>query len=478
MGKDLPNTWVEIQTGDVSVIIRGVTYKKTDASTIHFENSVLILRGGNIQDGKINLKSDSVYVNNSIVKDIQKIKKGDVIIVGSTGSKKLIGKAAICDKDESEISFGAFLTLLRPSKLIAPRYFDYYFLTDFYRNEIRNLAGGININNIKREHLEQLLFPLPPLPEQNRIVEKLDVLFGHLEQIKSRLDNVPALLKNFRQAVLNQAVTGKLTEEWRVGRKLEEWNDIILKDFTEIDVGPAFKSAEFEDAGIRLLRGENIEPGSLRWNNTVYFPKEKLQKYNHLFIEKGDVILAMDRPIISTGLKLAKAKKEDLPCVLVQRVARFRPSEKLSSGYLYFLISSDSYIKHLFGEQTGTQIPHISSKQILSFNCRLPNIEEQQEIVDRIESLFAKADKIEQQYQNLKEKIDNLPQSILAKAFKGELVEQLPTDGDARELLAEIEKAKAELSKTAKPKRGKTRKIKGDEDGRMVAEPKGRYGKK
>lgn len=197
---------------------------------------------------------------------------------------------------------------------------------------------------------------------------------------------------------------------------------LLAQREAELDVGNAFKSIEFEKEGIRLLRGENIEPGALRWNKTVYFPKNKLRSLQHLFIREGDVILAMDRPLISTGLKVAMAKRDDLPCVLVQRVARFRPFESLDSSFLYYVMKNETFINHLLGEQRGTQIPHISSKQILDFRFSLPDINTQREIVGKIESLFAIADRIEARYTALKERIDRLPQAILAKAFRGELV--------------------------------------------------------
>jgi len=124
-------------------------------------------------------------------------------------------------------------------------------------------------------------------------------------------------------------------------------------------------------------------------------------------------------------------------------------------------------------EKEEFEVAGINATQLKTLAVLLPTLTEQQEIVRRVESLFAKADQIETSYQKLKIKIEQLPQALLAKAFRGELVEQLPTDGDARELLEQIKLAKAGLEKG-----GRTKMIKGNDTVRMVAEDGVRYGKR
>jgi type I restriction enzyme, S subunit len=124
---------------------------------------------------------------------------------------------------------------------------------------------------------------------------------------------------------------------------------------------------------------------------------------------------------------------------------------------LYLALSSSDFISHLGDQQTGTQIPHISGKQILAFEIALPLLEEQHEIVRRVETLFAKADRIETQYQTARQAIDRLTPALLAKAFRGELVPQDPNDEPASVLL---ERIKAE-------KEGREKKEKGGRSGRI-----------
>ena len=477
MEKELPINWKLTKVVDISEIVRGITYQKSDASTTIFDNSCLVLRGGNIQDGKIVIEDDCVYVPDSIVKKDQKLRIGDVIIVGSTGSAKLIGKAAFSLSDEDKISFGAFLIMLRPNKKIESRYFDYFFLTEFYRTEIRELAGGININNIRREHLEGIDFPLPPLQEQQRIVAKLDTLFGHLDALKTRLDRIPQLMKDFRQKVLTQAVTGKLTDDYN---NFENWDFVSIDKLvgsirTDIRTGPfgsSLNKAEHQLDGIPVWGIESIsKKGEFTGHNKIFITKAKSRELKSFEVLGGDIIISRSGTvgelcllpndisfgIISTNLmKISLNKKVINPTFFCYQ---FKGSQELLDK-----------LQELCSGSTRLFLTQSILKKLLFV---LPHLEEQQEIVRRVESLFVKADQIEASYQKLKAKIEALPQALLAKAFRGELVAQLPTDGDVRDLLEQIKRAKEGLGKG-----GKSKKLKTEDEVRMVAAAGARFGKK
>ena len=346
----------------------------------------------------------------------------------------------------------------QPVEGITDTTFLYYLLRNEKDAFISKGKGGAQ-PNISQALIKEHPIALPPLAEQKVIADKLDTLLAQVENTKARLERIPQIFKRFRQSVLAAAVSGRLTEEWRNGAEFEVESDALSK-FVSIDIGHAFKSKEFTDRGISLLRGQNIEPGALRWSETKYFPEAKLSEFRHLFINSGDIVLAMDRPIISSGLKIARAKPSDLPCVLVQRVARFKDFNDLLPDYLYVLLQDISFSNYIQPNQTGSDIPHISGKQILAYPVEIPSIEEQTEIVRRVNQLFAHADRIEQQVNNGLARVNNLTQSILAKAFRGELTEQwrkdnpeLITGENSAEAL--LERIKAERTAAAKPKRRK-----------------------
>lgn len=443
MENTLPKNWVETTLGNISQIIRGVSYNKNQAFSEHFDSSTYVLRGGNIQDGKIIFfTDDNVFVESCLINDIQNIKKNDVVIVGSTGSKKLIGKAGIADEDLDNVSFGAFLMLLR-TKVINRKFHSYFFLSKYYRNSISESAGGVNINNIRKEHLEHLTFPLPPLPEQERIVAKLDALFLAHENIKKSLQRIPLILKDFRQQVLTQAVTGKLTEQWREGKKLEEWKVEKLNNVCfSFKYGSSSKS---DDLGqIAVIRMGNLQHGKIDYSDLKFSNnKNEISKY---LLSKDDVLFNRTNSPELVGK--TSIYKGQLPAIYAGYLIKIENDKtKLNSDYLNFYMNSH-YVKKWCNEvkTDGVSQSNINAQKLALLKIPIPPLPEQQEIVSRVESLFAKADAIENRYKSLKEKVEQLPQSILHKAFKGELVPQLPTDGDAKELLAEILKLKAETA--------------------------------
>lgn len=162
---------------------------------------------------------------------------------------------------------------------------------------------------------------------------------------------------------------------------MTELSQTVLGDHVEILTGYPFRSADFSDhvGDIRLLRGDNIGQGRLRWENAKRWPESDVSVLDFA-AKPGDVILAMDRPWIEAGLKFAVVKPDDVPSLLVQRVARIRALDGLDQRFLGILIGSQAFTNHVLGVQTGTAVPHISATQIREFRFPLPTLREQQRI--------------------------------------------------------------------------------------------------
>jgi len=220
------------------------------------------------------------------------------------------------------------------------------------------------------------------------------------------------------------------------------WINAPLAACAEIDIGFAFKSKEFVTEGIPLLRGDNIEPGKLRWANRKCWPEDKLESFEHLLVNEGDVILAMDRPVISSGLKIAIAKQEDLPALLVQRVARLRASGYRDSKYVFYALSTENFINHCLGSQTGTQLPHISGAQIEGYVLGFPPVLEQEVIVVELENRIEAIRRTEVSIERQLLSAEKNKQAVLVLAFSGDLVGGLDSDGSAKEILENIRQQK------------------------------------
>ncbi|MEP4248339.1 restriction endonuclease subunit S [Tateyamaria sp.] len=157
---------------------------------------------------------------------------------------------------------------------------------------------------------------------------------------------------------------------------------VKLGDVVDFQTGFPFKSKDYskDGRGLQLLRGDNIGQGFLRWDSAKYWPEPLAKELSQYHLKEGDVVLAMDRPWIEAGLKYSAVSKDDLPSVLVQRVTRFRETEKLSAGYLRYLIGSQGFTEHVHNISTGSVVPHISGGNILEFEFELPSMEIQREI--------------------------------------------------------------------------------------------------
>lgn len=155
---------------------------------------------------------------------------------------------------------------------------------------------------------------------------------------------------------------------------------VRLADVVDFQTGFPFKSASYSETGVRLLRGDNIGQGILRWDGAKFWPADMSDDVAEYALQAGDVVLAMDRPWIEAGLKRAAVGRDDLPAFLVQRVARLRETVALTAGYLRYLIGSPAFLEHVLNITTGTAVPHINGRGILEFEFNLPPLDEQREI--------------------------------------------------------------------------------------------------
>ena len=182
--RKLPQGWCSVTVNDVCSIIGGVSYNKADIQ----DTGIRVLRGGNIQNGKVIDCFDDVFISLSYQNNDNQVQRGDIIVVASTGSQTLIGKTGFADRDIPKTQIGAFLRIVRPKQKTLSPYIRLIFQTDAYKDYIRNVAKGSNINNVKNAHLQNFQICLPPLEEQQRIVQKIEELFSSLDDILTALE--------------------------------------------------------------------------------------------------------------------------------------------------------------------------------------------------------------------------------------------------------------------------------------------------
>ena len=343
--------------------VRGVSYKPEDLHNELDDNSVILLRANNIDEGKINF-DDVVYVDKSKVSDEQYLKDGDILICASSGSKNLVGKAASI-RLNMECTFGAFCKVVRPKEGIE-EYLGVYFQSPIYRRKISEVAIGANINNIRNEHIDELDIPVFSNDEQVSIAKRMHLIQEVISNRKAELEKLDDLIKArfvemFGDPILNP--NGYLKE------KIEKHIDLLS--------GYPFKSEQYVEEGINICGGLIIMPQKIKWNECVHW--SSAEGFEDYLLNENDIVMALDRPWISEGFKMAKVDAEHLPALLIQRTARIRAID-MNQEYLYNCFINGGFDKHSY--VTGSLVPHISAKDIRSFEIMIPPAELQNQFAD------------------------------------------------------------------------------------------------
>jgi type I restriction enzyme S subunit len=317
-------------------------------------------------------------------------------------------------------------------------------------------------------------------------------VLAKVDAAQARLEKIPTLLKRFRQSVLVTAVSGKLTEEWRAehaatsadcrsiadeqfnkgitygnfGKKLarpldptieeldlivqhvENWSMIRVGELCESVVPNRDKPKSFS-GGYHWLLTPNFRENSIRIDYSKIeegLNDDEVKKYNAKVISEGNVIMTC---VGRLGLSAIVEEKS----VINQQIHAFIVNDNIRAEYLAYCIRANT--KYFESIATSTTVNYLNKTSCNSLPISLPTIEEQTEIVRRVESLFTLADTVEKQYLETKKRLDRLTQSLLAKAFRGELVPQDPNDEPAAELLKRIQ-AERNAQPPVKNKRAKS----------------------
>ena len=404
----LPKNWKIEKVSNIANLIRGINYKKETASNNSFFESLPILRANNI-NGDLNFE-DLVYVPKSLIKSEQLIKKDDIIFAMSSGSKHLVGKTAVA-KNDFKGSYGAFCALLRINEGINKKYVSYIFKGNNYRKLISEIAKGTSINNLKREHILDFEFPLPPLETQQAIVSKIEELFSELDKGIAELKTAQQQLKTYRQSVLKSAFEGKLTNEnVKDGELPDGWE---IKTFDEIIEISKEKHKPVINEFKFYIGLEHIEKniGKL----TSHCGIEEIKTIKSKF-KSGEILYGKLRPNLN---KVYLAREEG---VCSTDILVLKTRKNCNAKFLTQLMLGSDFVNTMSENTNGVNLPRVSTKFILEYKINLPPIEEQHQIVQEIESRLSVADKMEQSIQESLQKAEALRQSILKKAFCGELV--------------------------------------------------------
>ena len=323
--------------------------------------------------GGVEFRSDldiEVWNPSSNTSHYKRVKPGDFVI-GLRSFQSGIGYSTL----EGLVS--PAYTVLRPvSPSVYGPFFKHLFKSDLYISRLENVAQGIRQGRtISTEDFYNIPVAVPTVAKQRAIADYLDTETSRIDTLITKKRRMVQLLQQrWRTEVMNTIYGDRSIRQG------------AIRHVVDLQPGYAFPSSRFVEDGIRLLRGANIAPGRLRWEtDVVCIPPEDRVALSDYDLAEGDLVLGMDRPFIGTGIRVATVTASDLPCLLVQRVARIRSTERSDARYIRLLIESDAFVTHLTPVFTGVSVPHVSAEQILSFRAPLPSRDAQRTVATRLE---------------------------------------------------------------------------------------------
>ena len=504
------NLELGVTIGDLAETIRGVTYEKAEARNSPREGYSPLIRATNIDRGALVLES-FVYVPDAVIRDDQRLRVGDIVLAASSGSLSVVGKAALL-RSQWHGTFGAFCYAVRPKpERVVPDYLAYFMQTSIYRSRVSKLAAGVNINNLHREHIENIELPLCALAEQKRIVEAVDSYLTRLDDAAASLERVQTKLQAYRASVLKAAVEGRLvpTEaslaraerrdyepaEVLLSRVLQErrrrWEEAELvklkasgktprdgkwkskyrepvapdtRKLPRLPEGWCWASldqllhllrngqsmAPREETGVRTLRISAVRPLAVDFNDVRYLPGDPVD-YQDDLVEVGDLLFTRynGTPSLVGVCGCVRALTE--PTVHPDKLIKVRLCSDLHVPYVE-LAANAGESRSLIERRTRTTAGQagISGSDLKQMPIPVPPLSEQVRIGDEVERLVSVADETKGAVAIDERRCARLRQAVLKWAFEGKLVDQYPRDEVADRLLARIRAERAAALRTKK----------------------------
>lgn len=427
----LPEGWADTQLGNI------VDYGKANKRVLSDVNDdTWVLELEDIQKESSKLLSKIRASERPFKSTKNSFKKGEVLY-GKL--RPYLNKVIVAEED------GVCTTEIVPinaEPTCCNKYIFYWLKSSTFQGYVDEVSYGVNMPRLGTADGLKAPLRLAPLAEQKIIAEKLDTLLAQVDSTKARLEQIPQILKRFRQAVLAAAVSGKLTESFRANSNYsiinlclskiskevcyaKSWTQYLLKDCCNIISGNAFKSSDFtEGVGIPVIKISNIQYGQFEIKNQQFLPSNFQCKFNSFEVRAGDILMALTRPITNNTLKVCRYPQGQTAGLLNQRVCKFVFKNNINTNFFELLFQSDYFKLQVEDNLSETLQPNLSPNDLKNFMILLPPLPEQHEIVRRVEQLFAYAETIEKQVNNALARVNNLTQSILAKAFRGELTAQ------------------------------------------------------
>ena len=409
---EIPENWKWVKLSQIAHSYIGLTYSPSNVSS----NGTIVLRSSNIQNGKMDYK-DIVKVEMDIPEN-KMCKKGDILVCARNGSKSLVGKAAIIDADG--MSFGAFMAIIKSP---CNEFLYHYLSSPYFKKQMALDSSTVTVNQITQDMLFNACVPLPPIEEQQRIVEKLNQILPLIDEYGKEEDELIALCQNFpeemKKSVLQSAMQGKLTEQletdssvdellkkiadekaknnqvWKAKKQPpideiletidaneipENWKWVKLSQIAHSYIGLTYSPSNVSSNGTIVLRSSNIQNGKMDYKDIV---KVEMDIPENKMCKKGDILVCARNGSKSLVGKAAIIDADGMSFGAFMAIIKSPCNE-----FLYHYLSSPYFKKQMALDSSTVTVNQITQDMLFNACVPLPPIEEQQRIVEKLNTIL------------------------------------------------------------------------------------------
>lgn len=432
---EVPENWVWVRLGAVCFFENGYAFKSDKFSS---EKGIPVIRISNIKENNVDL-DDCIKTLEENIDEKFIVHQGDLLIAMSgatTGKNGVYMSANIAYLNQRVGNIK-----VKNKELLIEKFRNFYIAN--MQNEILNTAYGGAQPNISSQKMSVMTFPLPPLSEQQRIVERIEELFAKLDEAKERLQEVANSFAVRKAAILHKAFTGELTKQWRRenGVSDESWEEKKLNEICIARAGYAFNSKEFGSKGYQIIRMGNLYGGQLLLDRSPVFIDEQILDEKIIeksIIQKGDILITLTGTKYKRDYGYAVLVTITGKMLLNQRILSLRPKND-NADFICYCLQTKEFRDVFFSNETGgVNQGNVSSKFVENISIKYPSLPEQHEIVRLIDDLLARERKAQQATEQALASIDLMKKSILARAFRGELGTNKASEASALELLRQV----------------------------------------
>ncbi|MDD3674069.1 restriction endonuclease subunit S [Thauera propionica] len=443
----LPEGWVKADLGAVATVTSGIGFPNEHQGQI--SGDLPFVKVGDVSAAVLEHGGRLNTANHYVSREVAALLKGQPVRPGATVFAK-IGEAIRLNRRAyvvNECLIDNNVMAVTATDERSDRYVHYFLRTVQFADVLR----ATTVPSLRKGDVESLAIPLAPLPEQKRIADKLDSVLARVDACRDRLDRIPALLKRFRQSVLVAATSGRLTEDWRAVNVMPPWRASDIQSVAQVATGstPLRSNSTFyaETGTPWITSAATSQPVVIAAEQFV--TDEAVAAHRLKVFPVGTLLVAM----YGEGKTRGQVTELGLPATINQACAAVVVDEHMAlRGYVKLVLQAN-YMQMRELAEGGNQ-PNLNLSKVKEFPLLLPPLAEQHEIVRRVETLFAFADRLEARCAAARKQAGQLTPALLAKAFRGELVPQDPADEPAAELLKRLAARRADAPKAW---RGKAR---------------------